>query len=193
MEIERRTVAMEVAELRIADAAVPRVIGYGGVFSARTDLGMFTEEIAPGAFDPVLGDDVRGLFNHHPDHVLGRTKSGTLRLSIDDRGLRYEIDLNPEDPDAMKLHARVKRGDISGSSFAFTVAEDSWDHSGKKQHRVIQRLGKLLDVGPVTFPAYQGAKVSARALELATREVPPAGPTRIYAHDRRRLDLLERE
>lgn len=176
-EMERRAVPVEEAELR----AVPDVLrleGYAAVFGKRTKIGdYFTEEIAADAFADVLENDVRALFNHSPDHVLGRTKAGTLRLVQDQRGLKYEVDLNPDDPDAMKLHARVKRGDISGSSFSFTVAEDSWDHKKNPPHRTIVKVERLFDVAPVTYPAYEQAKVSARAQEQAqagaTEELPP--------------------
>lgn len=174
-DMERRAVTIEAAELRAEDGTA-RLAGYAAMFGSRTDLGHFSEEIAPGAFAGVLGDDVRALFNHSPDHVLGRTKAGTLRISQDDRGLRYEVDLNPDDPDAMQLYSRVKRGDISGSSFSFTVAEDAWDYEQEPAHRTIIRIGQLFDVAPVTFPAYAAAMVSARATESATRERPAAKP-----------------
>ena len=171
-EIERRATGVEVAELRAEDGEAPRLEGYASVFSSRTDLGYFTEEIAPGAFSDVLDNDVRALFNHSPDHVLGRTKAGTLRIAQDERGLRYSVDLNTDDPDAMTLLARVKRGDITGSSFSFTVAEDEWDYEQDPSHRKITRIGKLFDVAPVTYPAYSEAHVSARAKEQAEQERP---------------------
>lgn len=170
-DIERRAVAVEMAELR-ADDAEPRLSGYAAIFRNKTDLGWFSEEIAPGAFSDVLGDDVRALFNHSPDHVLGRTRAGTLRIAQDDRGLKYEVDLNPDDADAMQLHARVKRGDISGSSFSFTVAEEAWDYTQEPAHRTIVKIGSLFDVAPVTFPSYDAAMVSARA-KSAAKERPP--------------------
>ena len=173
-DIERRATGVEVAELRASDDGAPRLEGYAAVFNSRTDLHWFTEELAPGAFSGVLGDDVRALFNHSPDHVLGRTKAGTLRIAQDERGLRYSVDIDPEDPDAMQLHRRVRRGDITGSSFSFVVAEDQWDHEQDPPHRTIVRVGQLYDVAPVTFPAYDAAQVSARAREAATKERPPA-------------------
>ncbi|MEQ1573626.1 MAG: HK97 family phage prohead protease [Vicinamibacterales bacterium] len=193
-DIERRAVTVEAAELR-AEEGTARLAGYAAIFGSRTDLGYFSEEIAPGAFSGVLGDDVRALFNHSPDHVLGRTKSGTLRIGQDDRGLRYEVDLNPDDPDAMQLYSRVKRGDISGSSFSFTVAEEAWDYEQDPPHRTIQRLGQLFDVAPVTFPAYDAAMVSARAKDAAAKERAPVETPKPVSHEARErmLDLQMQE
>lgn len=190
MERERRAY-YEGAELRASADGEPRLTGYAAVFGERTDLGYFTEEIAPGAFADVLEDDVRALFNHDPDHVLGRTKSGTLRIEQDDRGLRFDVALNPDDPDATKLHSRVARGDISGNSFSFTVAADSWDYANPDMpHRTIERVGRLYDVGPVTFPAYEATVLSARSREAASFE-PPKPPD--FTIERIALDRSEAE
>jgi len=123
--------------------------------------------------------DVRGLFNHDPNYPLGRTTAGTMRLSVRKDGLNYEI------PDMPKARADVleaiQRGDVSGNSFAFSVAEEVWveeDENRTKPHRIIQRVGTLYDVGPVTFPAYEDTAVSARSLdkvrEIESRGVVPA-------------------
>src|SRR5262249_31979044 len=109
------------------------IVGYAAVFYSATDPGTeyvladwsdecVVEQIAPGAFDRALKDqdDVRALFNHNADYVLGRTASGTLRMTEDDKGLRYEADL-PDTTVARDLAAMVERGDINGSSFAFAV------------------------------------------------------------------------
>ena len=153
-----------------ASGSTPRVFGYVAVFNSSADIGgRFTEEIAPGAFRDVIGTNVRGLFNHDPDHLLGREGNGTLRLSEDAKGLRFEIDLNVDDPTAMQLHARVKRGDLAGNSFSFSVEEDGEELGTKdgKRHRIIKRVSKLYDVGPVTFPAYESTEISARCAAWA--------------------------
>ena len=146
-----------------------KITGYAAVFDSPTDIGPFTEEIAQGAFSDVLDDDVMALFNHDPDHILGRTSAGTLRLSEDDVGLRIEVDLNPNDLDALTLHSRVERGDISGMSFSFTTEEADEELGTKdgKRHRIIKRVSKLYDVGPVTFPAYESTEISARCAAWA--------------------------
>jgi len=147
-----------------------KIIGYASVFDSRSELicGCFREIIKPGAFDGVLNDDVRGLFNHDPNYILGRTRSKTLSLSVDDRGLRYEI-LAPTTPTITDLVlSPMRRGDISQSSFAFRVARDGerWyqDDEGVIV-REITRFSRLYDVSPVTYPAYTEADSAVRSME----------------------------
>lgn len=137
--------------------------GYGAVFGSVTDIGPFTEEIERGAFDDVLSDDARGLFNHDANYVLGRNKK-TMRLEVDQRGLKYSIDYNPNDPDHVRVMEKVKRGDISQSSFAFRVKDDKWETRNGKEHRTITKFKRLIDVSAVTYPAYKDASVGARSL-----------------------------
>lgn len=138
--------------------------GYAFKFGAQADLGDFTEEIAPGAADEVMQDDVRGLFNHEPNLVLGRTKAGTMRMTLDKVGLKYTIDFNQNDTDHTNLMEKVKRGDVSQSSFAFRVKDDKWESRNGKDHRTITKFKRLIDVSPVTYAAYQDATVAARSL-----------------------------
>ena len=100
------------------------VVGYASVFNTLSEnLGGFREQLHPDAFNDVMADDVRALFNHNPDHILGRTKSGTLSLGVDTTGLRYEF--TPPDTTAGRdLSVSLARGDIDQSSFGFTVRED---------------------------------------------------------------------
>lgn len=167
MERERRTIALPV-ELRTEDDR-PRLSGYAAVFGEVTEIaGLFKERIAPGAFaDAVTRDDVRALFNHDANFVIGRTAAGTLRLVEDDRGLRYDVD-PPETQWARDLMVSVGRGDVSQSSFAFEVTEEEWDYGkrGEMPVRTISKV-KLYDVSPVTYPAYEGTTVSARSVESA--------------------------
>lgn len=141
------------------DSEPSRIIGYGSVFDSRSELifGSFREIIRPGAFDEVLKDDVRALFNHDPNFILGRSSAGTLALTVDERGLRYDITA-PETKTIRDLVlAPMQRGDINQSSFAFRVARDGeeWyqDEDGVVI-REITRFSRLLDVSPVTYPAY---------------------------------------
>ena len=128
---------------------------------------MLFRSIAPTAFDAVLssGADVRGLYNHDPGQVLGRTAAGTMRLKTDARGLRYEIDL-PDTQAARDLSALIQRGDISGSSFSFSVSDagQTWRRDEKRgvAVRTITNVSALVDVGPVTFPAYAGTTAATR-------------------------------
>lgn len=167
MDIERRAIA-EGVTVRAAENEAPTISGYAALFNKETVIaGLFREQIDPGAFrDAVKTDDVRALFNHDPNYVLGRTTNDTLTLKEDKRGLFYDVTLNPDDPDAMAVRAKIQRGDVSGSSFGFTVDEDDWDDSevkrGKLPLRTI-RKASLYDVSPVTYPAYPTTTVNARS------------------------------
>jgi len=176
--IERRFVTGQPVELRtVADR--PFFMGYAAVFNSLSeDLGGFVEKIAPGAFDDVLSDDVRALWNHDPNHVLGRTVSGTLRLKSDKEGLFYEID-PPDTQMARDLQSSIKRGDVDQSSFGFNVAAEGevWtrDETGVVT-RTITKIGRLYDVSPVTYPAYPETKAQARQLFEAAEQrnlIPP--------------------
>jgi HK97 family phage prohead protease len=156
-----------------------KLAGYAARYNSTTVIaGLFEETIAPGAFREAIGrDDVRALWNHDPNVVLGRTKSGTLTLREDSKGLYYEVDLNEADPIAVGVGARVARRDITGSSFHFDLdpADDEWYPPAKPgglPRRILRRLG-LQDVSPVTFPAYPEASVQvarADAGSIAERE-----------------------
>merc|ERR1712167_189744 len=99
-------------------------------------------------------DDERALFNHNPDLILGRTIANTLNISVDEKGLRYEFDA-PDTTIGNDLLVSLKRGDITQSSFGFIVEEDSWDNDKEgKVIRTIEKVSRLLDVSPVTYPAY---------------------------------------
>ncbi|UXZ20669.1 HK97 family phage prohead protease [Pseudomonas sp. YeP6b] len=175
-EFEKRMLPAQHCELRAVPAeeggdqnTSPRIAGYGAVFSQRSDLlgGFFVEIIAPGAFDDVLGQDVRGLFNHDPNYLLGRTVSGTLRLSVDQRGLAYEIDTPNTQTIRDLVVEPLKRGDMSGSSFAMRVAPggDTWHEEDGVVVRTIYKIAELRDVGPVSFPAYPDSSAAQRSLD----------------------------
>jgi len=136
--------------------------GYAALYNSETDLGVFRESISPGAFDDVLGDDVRALINHDPSLILGRSSAGTLELTTDEHGLKYRVKLG-EQQYAKDLYTSIKRGDISQSSFAFTIEEQTW--SEDRSTRKVEKVAKLLDVSPVTYPAYKSATVAARKEE----------------------------
>lgn len=163
---ERRSLQGTV-EMRAVDGEPRRLVGYAAVFNQRTDImGLFQEQIAPGAFRDAIGrDDVRALFNHDPNIVLGRTSAGTLDLSEDERGLVYDIE-PPDTVHGRDVSTLVARGDVQGSSFSFEVEAELWDRTGDVPVRTITRA-KLYDVGPVTFPAYEQTTVSARCLHEA--------------------------
>lgn len=148
----------------------PVIVGYGAVFHRADDPGTqyelwrdTIERVSPKAFDQAMKrkDDTRALFNHDMNHVLGRTTAGTMRLSVDATGLRYEID-PPDTETGRSVVESIKRGDVSGSSFSFSVDKESWEARDGKQIRTIESV-TLFDVGPVTFPAYASASTSVRS------------------------------
>jgi hypothetical protein len=169
-EIERRFFH---AELRAAaDGAT--IEGYAAMFNSMSeDLGGFREVIMPGAFDRALSEaqDVRALWNHNSDHVLGRTKSGTLRLAVDAKGLRIVADV-PDTQAGRDALVSIKRGDVDQMSFGFRTLTDDWRTVDGEMIRELLDL-ELLDVSPVAYPAYPETTVSARALEHVKGTQPP--------------------
>jgi uncharacterized protein len=160
---EMRTVDVDVESI---DTRGRTLHGYAAVYNVESeDLGGFRERIAPGAFSGVLGSDVRALLNHDPSQVLGRTRSGTLRLFDEQRGLRFEVDL-PDSPLGENVREAVRRRDIDGASFRFKVGRDSW--SGEL--RTIESVEQLKDVTVATFGAYPAASVELRTRPAQAEE-----------------------
>jgi hypothetical protein len=161
MVIERRF--FKAAEVRVS--ASGGIAGYAAVFDQLSeDLGGFREKILPGAFSRCLGSDpdVRCLFNHNADIVLGRTKAGTLRLSEDRTGLYFDCDL-PDTQAGRDVRASVKRGDITQCSFGFQTIGQNWKDNGTMRELTDV---ELFDVSPVTYPAYSQTSVSARQQQI---------------------------
>lgn len=129
----------------------------GGIFP-------FKEKVVRGAFiDSLKNDDIRALFNHDPNYVLGRNKAGTLELEEDEQGLKVRI--NPPDTQwARDLQTSIARGDINQMSFGFVVEEDEWRSESEFDVRELRKV-KLFDVSPVTYPAYTATDVGVRAME----------------------------
>jgi len=165
-DAEKRT--MGTIEVREAEGDEMVLEGYAAVFNSETDLGAFREVIKPGAFDDVMDNDVRALINHDPNLVLGRTTNGTLKLEQDERGLKYRVELGKQQY-ARDFYESVKRGDISQSSFAFTIDKQSWNE--ERTVRSVDKVRQLLDVSPVTYPAYSAATVQARDLPPEPEQV----------------------
>lgn len=143
--------------------------GIAAKVNSRTSLGWFDEMIMPGAFDEVLKDDVRALFNHDPNYPLARSVDGkgTLALSIDDNGnLAYSF-TTPNRSYALDLQDAIASGDVSQSSFAFSIKEEAWERSkdSDTELRKIVKLERLYDVSPVTYPAYADTSVAKRSFE----------------------------
>lgn len=166
---EMRT--FKTTEMRVVRAKdeAPKIVGHAAVFDSPTQIGSgfwgFMETVKPGAFTKsIKEDDIRGLFNHDPNIVLGRNTAGTLKLWEDETGLGYEI-TPPETTWANDLLESIDRGDVSGSSFGFEVMSQQWtehpDDDDKMDERDLTEL-KLWDVSPVTFPAYPDTDVAKR-------------------------------
>lgn len=141
------------------------------------------ERIMPGAFDRAIKEqhDARGLFNHDADQLLGRVSAGTLSLSLSSEGLQYDIPFDKADPDHQRVAAKIDRGDVNGSSFAFIARAVTWEEQvlDDGSHLYIRAIKDvdLYDVGPVTWPAYEatsagrsnspaGSALEARSSEL---------------------------
>lgn len=164
-EIERRV--YDATELRVQRESdgPPRIIGHAAVFNAPSvELYGFTEEVARGAFrESVQTDDIRALFNHDPNYVLGRNTAGTLKVREDRTGLA--VDIEPPDVQwANDLLVSIERGDISGMSFGFRTLDDEWSVKDEKQIRRLKKVA-LMDVSPVTYPAYPDTDVAVRSLK----------------------------
>ena len=161
----------EIVEQRAYDGELKAAVegrtveGYASVFNSMSeDLGGFREIILPGAFSEVLDNDVRALYNHDSNYLLARTTSGTLELKEDDKGLYYRFEM-PNTSYGNDMLELFRRGDLSQSSFGFTVEKDSWRMEEGQHVRYIERVGSLFDVSPVVYPAYASASSGLRSAE----------------------------
>ena len=161
----------EIVEQRAYDGELKAAVegrtveGYASVFNSMSeDLGGFREIILPGAFSEVLDNDVRALYNHDSNYLLARTTSGTLELKEDDKGLYYRFEM-PNTSYGNDMLELFRRGDLSQSSFGFTVEKDSWRMEEGQHVRYIERVGSLFDVSPVVYPAYTAASSGLRSAE----------------------------
>lgn len=143
--------------------------GYAAVFNQVAKLPRHLEMLSRNAFDKVLKDgaDVRALVNHDPSQLIGRSASGTLRLETDDHGLHFEVDL-PDTQVGRDLRTLLERGDVTGASFGFVPGADEWSQAPDgSQLRTHTSVAQLLDVSPVTYPAYEGTAVALRAYDFS--------------------------
>ncbi|MGP4038338.1 HK97 family phage prohead protease [Gracilibacillus sp. D59] len=163
MKNKRETRIVDIAKLktRAEEGESPKITGYAAVFNSKTTIGDFFEEIIePGAFSQALSEnnDVRALFNHNWDNVLGRSKSGTLSLEEDDRGLKFEIEL-PNTSLGRDLAESMERGDINQCSFGFFATEETWDYSVEPALRTIHEV-ELFEISIVSIPAYDDTEAA---------------------------------
>ena len=201
MKQERRTFTGTVIA-RAEGEGMPKVIGgIAAVINSVTDLGYFEEVIEEGAFDNALSKeyDIRCLFNHEAELILGRTKASTCNVFVNgDGNLEYTWIPDYENPTHMSVVRSIMRGDITQSSFAFTIKEQKWSEStkyGSMGKRTITMIEDLYDVSPVTYPAYADTEADARsvvALRDQEREIEEAKRSQAAA-DVLKLALLRYE
>ena len=168
--MEKRVIN-EVAEVR-AEGDKTYIEGYGILFNNESrDLGGFNEVINPDALKEANMSDVIGRAEHDNAYVLGRTTSGTMELSMDDKGIYYRIEA-PNTTAGRDIVEYIKRGDMIGSSFAFSGVSDKWteDDAGKVT-RTITDIAKIHDIGPVFSPAYSDTTTALRSLEIFKKEI----------------------
>lgn len=141
-----------------------KFVAYGDIYQVWDGA---TESIAPGAFRNSIHDDVRALYNHNDDLVLGRTSAGTFSLEDRADGLWGKIRVNKKDSDAMNAYARVERGDVSGCSFGFNIKSETQEvREDGSVHWTITEVDPLFECSLCTFPAYQATHISARSKDL---------------------------
>ena len=159
---------LPIQELRVDDSLDGKIVGHASVFDSWSEtLGgifPFKEIVRKGTFtETIRVDDIRALFNHDPNYVLGRNIAGTLELEEDEIGLRVVI-TPPDTSWANDLIKNIRRGDISQMSIGFIVIDDSWGTQDGIDIREIKKV-QLFDVSIVTYPAYTQTDVGVRAME----------------------------
>jgi len=166
MDIEKRKLTFPLDDIEFEkreDGSLPTIKGHAAVFNVIEDGGWFREQVAPGAFSESLKtDDIRALWNHNTEIVIGRNKNGTLRLKEDKKGLYIEID-PPNTSAAKDAVELIRRGDVSQMSFGFQVKKATWrEEEDEKDLRTIEEV-KLWEVSPVTFPFYDATDISIKS------------------------------
>lgn len=173
-EVRYITVPVEVRKAENGEES-RTIQGYAAKFNSQSEVLVdwwgdeFVEEIAEGAFDDSLRDNViKALWNHNSDLVLGSTKSSTLRLNSDSTGLHFDLDL-PESTWGKDAFESVRRGDVDGVSFGFRVKEDRWGKTEVNGREMLKRTlikVDLFEISPTPFPAYGASEVDCRSLEV---------------------------
>lgn len=193
---ERRVLDVEL-EFRAEDNNPPTVSGYAAVFNRRSlPMFGFTEIIAPGAFAEALKQDRSvPLLIEHDGLALADTETDTLMLTEDSTGLRFEAELDPNDPDAQRVIPKLQRGTLRKMSFGFTVAisGDDWteDEASGALTRTIKQVASLFDVSLVTNPAYPDTAAALRSMAAWQKEHQKAQDTPAFvARELRRKKLL---
>ena len=202
-ELERRAYLCEIrAEQSEEEGVIGRIIvGRPIVYNSRTDLGWFDEIIESGALTTTDLKDVRFLVNHDTSRIpLARSRrnngKSTMLLSVDERGLAVTVSLDTENnSEARALYSAVERGDISGMSFMFSVADEEWEGLDTEHPtRRIKEISSVVEVSAVTFPAYESTEIFARskeALDNARQTLESAKQQRSKSVETDELNLLK--
>lgn len=164
-------------ETRTEENSREKIIsGYINKFNTRSQYMGFYEEVANGAFDKTLADghNIYAMYNHNSDKILGSTRSGSLKLNVDDVGLHFELRINPNISYASDIAELVKSGDLEGCSFGFWVTDDEWTYTEDKVDLRIIKEVELIEVTITPFPAYLDSEASCRSFELHNEELKKA-------------------
>ncbi|MFD1398651.1 HK97 family phage prohead protease [Lacticaseibacillus suilingensis] len=164
--MEKRTSLTKTADFRAAteEGGKKYLSGYFIRFNEETELyrGQF-ETVAPEAIpDDIADHDIRALFDHDTGKVLGRTSAGTMTLRKDDKGLFGTVEINDDDPEALSIYAKVKRGDVSQASFGFFIKDQDIEKRDDGWHNTLTDVD-LFEVSVVAFPAYETTEIGARS------------------------------
>lgn len=168
-KVEKRVFNIHLRAASDEGAESRTVEGYAAVFDSPSEDMGYTEIIERGAFDDVMGDDVRALLNHDANYVMARTASSTLNLEQDPKGLKFSFDM-PNTTYGNDLLIMMGRGDVNQCSFAFSIKEHAWesikDEDGNYHYtRRIKKFERLYDVSIVTYPAYPDTSVAVRSMD----------------------------
>lgn len=166
------------------------------VYDSKTDLGYFDEIIEAGALDKANLKDVRFLVNHNTDMIpLARSRNNnensTMQLEVDNDGMGIRVNLDTENnSEARNLYSAIKRGDITGMSFMFTIDDEEWeDLESDHPTRHIRKIGQVFEVSAVTFPAYEATEISARDKEALDSAKATLDSVKLLDSNKRELEL----
>lgn len=166
-KVEKRiNLDTEIRELSVEDGSKSmKISGYAAVFNTEINIGKyFREKILPNAFtSSIQSNDIRALWNHDDNFVLGRNKNGSLKLNEDSKGLFFELVL-PDTTIGRDTYENIKQGLVSGVSFGFTIRSEEWiDQDQPMPLRVLKDVN-LVEISPTAFPAYEATEVYARSI-----------------------------
>ena len=166
------------------------------VYNSKTDLGYFDEIIEGGALDKANLKDVRFLVNHNTDMIpLARSRNNnensTMQLEVDKDGMSIRVNLDTENnSEARNLYSAIKRGDITGMSFMFTIDDEEWENlESDHPTRHIRKIGQVFEVSAVTFPAYEATEISARDKEALDSAKATLDSVKLLDSNKRELEL----